>query len=125
MGKLTYQIEVLTPVHVGNGRQILPPEYVLDSEARKIVRVDLDSLFREKGFPIVRYINAVRQPGFYLGSEFRTASVRHPCTSLHQEGIFMNCPVIYGDLRGRSWSISKMAENLTCQGVRLRGPFVV
>jgi CRISPR-associated protein Csm5 len=78
MGKLTYQIEVLTPVHVGNGRQILPPEYVLDSEARKIVRVDLDSLFREKGFPIVRYINAVRQPGFYLGSEFRTASVRHP-----------------------------------------------
>ena len=49
MGKLTYQIEVLTPVHVGNGRQILPPEYVLDSEARKIVRVDLDSLFREKG----------------------------------------------------------------------------
>ena len=78
MGKLAYQIEVLTPVHVGNGRQIHPSEYVLNSRAGKIVRVDLDSLFQDRGFPIARYINAIRQPGFYLGSEFGNASVRHP-----------------------------------------------
>ena len=118
MGKLAYQIEVLTPVHVGNGRQIHPSEYVLDSGARKIVRVDLDSLFQDRGFPIARYINAIRQPGFYLGSEFRNASVRHPYTSLHQGGMILNCPVIYGDLRGRSWSISKMAGSLICPAVR-------
>jgi len=78
VGKLAYKIEVLTPVHVGSGQELSPSDYILDHNRQQVVRVNLSEMFKAKGFPINRFINAIKQPGFNLGREYGRVAALYP-----------------------------------------------
>jgi len=74
-GVMNYQIETLTPLHVGSGQKLLPADYVFDRANRAVVRVDLDALFRDRSFPIARYIEKVKETGFSMEREFHNSGL--------------------------------------------------
>ncbi|BBB93543.1 type III-A CRISPR-associated RAMP protein Csm5 [Methylomusa anaerophila] len=79
----TYEMEILTPVHIGSGCRILPLEYVLDRAQGKFVRVNMEALFRDRNFDSVlpRYINEVGTPGFRL-YQFYPQACKFSCYEL-------------------------------------------
>ncbi|MBO8169046.1 MAG: type III-A CRISPR-associated RAMP protein Csm5 [Thermoanaerobacteraceae bacterium] len=77
-GKMRYELEVLTPVHVGSGDRLLPSDYVIDSDSQTVVRVDMESMLRDSRFLVDRFIYAVKQQGFSLHKEFKNFALKHP-----------------------------------------------
>lgn len=91
LDKMTYIIEVLTPIHVGSGWKLLPGEYVLDTKRRKFVRVNMDGLFRSSGFDFEEYLTLVKRGNFYLGKHFFKQGINNQQYEL-------DCPTSIGEL---------------------------
>ncbi|MBP7892731.1 MAG: type III-A CRISPR-associated RAMP protein Csm5 [Firmicutes bacterium] len=45
-----YEGEALTPLHIGSGNSIVPMEYCFASDEPKLIRIDMDALFRSPEF---------------------------------------------------------------------------
>jgi len=73
-----YQIEILSPVHIGSGNKISPIEYVLDN---RFHRIDMDSLFRDSRFPVDKFIEKAKS-SLYLGTYFPDIAKQHKIYSL-------------------------------------------
>ena len=61
---MRYEIEVISPVHVGSGGTISPIEYVVEDN---FYRVDMDRLFEDKRFDTDGFIEDAKAGAFYLG----------------------------------------------------------
>ena len=61
---MRYEIEVISPVHIGSGRTINPIEYVIED---KFYRADMDGLFEDGEFDADGFIASARAGGLYLG----------------------------------------------------------
>ena len=72
---MRYRLEVLSPIHIGNGLEISPMEYVVDDSG--FYRVDMDSLFRDKDFNIDDFIKNTELDSFYLGEFYGGIAKRH------------------------------------------------
>ena len=72
---MRYRLEVLSPIHIGNGLEISPMEYVVDDSG--FYRVDMDSLFRDKDFSIDDFIKNTELDSFYLGEFYGGIAKRH------------------------------------------------
>jgi len=73
-----YNIEIMSPVHIGNGNKISPMEYILED---KFDRIDMDSLFEDKDFPKDEFIEKAKSY-VYLGSFYPNIAKRHKLYSL-------------------------------------------
>jgi len=62
--RMRYEIEVISPVHVGSGGTISPIEYVVEDN---FYRVDMDRLFEDKRFDTDGFIEDAKAGAFYLG----------------------------------------------------------
>ncbi|MCW3134678.1 MAG: type III-A CRISPR-associated RAMP protein Csm5 [Methanophagales archaeon] len=74
---MKYEIEVISPVHVGSGGGISPIEYVLED---KFYRADMDGLFADERFESDRFIEDAKVGALYLGrfdSELAKEHVRY------------------------------------------------
>jgi len=71
-----YEIEFLTPVHIGSGEKIYPLEYVI--KHKEFVRIDIDKLFTDPSFNRERFIKDSRKRDFYLGEFDKNTALRHP-----------------------------------------------
>ncbi|HEC91938.1 MAG TPA: type III-A CRISPR-associated RAMP protein Csm5 [Candidatus Atribacteria bacterium] len=76
---MKYQIETLSPIHIGNGEKISPMEYVIDS---RFNRIDMDELFRDKEFNVNGFIDDVNFGSFYLGERYGGIAKKHVLYSL-------------------------------------------
>lgn len=76
---MKYKIEILSPVHIGNGGKISPIEYVVDD---KFNRIDMDELFRDKDFNINGFIDDAKFGSFYLGERYGNIAKKHVMYSL-------------------------------------------
>lgn len=61
---MKYEIEVISPVHVGSGGTISPIEYAI---ADKFYRADMDGLFKNERFNTDRFIEGTKVGALYLG----------------------------------------------------------
>jgi CRISPR-associated protein Csm5 len=61
---MKYEIEVISPVHIGSGGTISPIEYVVED---KFYRVDMDGLFEDDRFDTDGFIEDAKAGAFYLG----------------------------------------------------------
>jgi len=52
-----YELEVLSPLHVGSGDLITPLEYVVVDD--KFYRVDMSAVFRDEEFNVEAFMEAV------------------------------------------------------------------
>lgn len=73
---MKYEIEVISPVHIGSGGKISPIEYVV---ADKFYRTDMDQLFEDKEFKIEieRFIEIAKSGALYLGDFSPTLAKEH------------------------------------------------
>lgn len=76
--KKVYRIEVLSPLHIGNGNKVSPIEYLLDE---KFYRIDMDSLFKDESFPVNEFIEKANEY-FYLGNFYPNIAKQHKKYSL-------------------------------------------
>ncbi len=80
---MKYEIEVISPVHVGSGGGISPIEYVLED---KFYRADMDGLFADERFESDRFIEDAKVGALYLGrfdSELAKEHVRYALDISH------------------------------------------
>ena len=61
---MKYEIEVISPLHIGNGGTISPIEYVVGD---KFYRVDMDRLFEDERFDTEGFIEDTKAGSLYLG----------------------------------------------------------
>ena len=61
---MRYEIEVISPVHIGSGGTISPIEYVVEDN---FYRVDMDRLFEDERFDTDGFIEDAKAGAFYLG----------------------------------------------------------
>lgn len=61
---MKYEIEVISPVHIGSGGAISPIEYVVED---KLYRADMDKIFEDKRFDTNRFIEGAKGGALYLG----------------------------------------------------------
>jgi CRISPR type III-A-associated RAMP protein Csm5 len=61
---MKYEIEVISPVHIGSGGTISPIEYVVEDN---FYRVDMDKIFGDEQFETDRFIEDAKKGTFYLG----------------------------------------------------------
>ena len=61
---MKYEIEVISPVHIGSGGTISPIEYVVEDN---FYRVDMDRLFEDERFDTDGFIEDAKAGAFYLG----------------------------------------------------------
>ena len=61
---MKYELEVISPVHIGSGSTISPIEYVVEDN---FYRVDMDGLFEDDGFDTDGFIEDAKAGAFYLG----------------------------------------------------------
>ncbi|MBC7128911.1 MAG: type III-A CRISPR-associated RAMP protein Csm5 [Thermoplasmatales archaeon] len=54
---MRYEVEVISPLHIGNGRELSSIEYLVD---KKFYRINMDSLFREKEFDIDGFVEDIK-----------------------------------------------------------------
>ena len=54
---MRYEIEIISPLHIGNGRELSPIEYLVD---KKFYRINMDSLFKEKEFDIDGFVEDIK-----------------------------------------------------------------
>ena len=71
--KKVYRIEILSPLHIGNGNKINPIEYLLDE---KFYRIDMDSLFKDENFAVNKFIEKANKC-FYLGDFYPNIAKQH------------------------------------------------
>lgn len=67
---MQYELEVLTPLHIGCGRKITPMEWVTDMAAGQFVRVDMERLFRDRRFSADRFVRMVGNGSLRLSQEY-------------------------------------------------------
>lgn len=65
-----YELEVLTPVHIGSGVKILPMEYVADSAAGEFVRVDMERLFHDRRVSADKFVRLAGSGELRLTQEY-------------------------------------------------------
>ena len=61
---MKYEIEVISPLHIGNGGTISPIEYVVGD---KFYRADMDRLFEDERFDTEGFIEDTKAGSLYLG----------------------------------------------------------
>ncbi len=61
---MRYEIEVISPVHIGSGGTISPIEYVVEDN---FYRADMDRLFEDERFDTDGFIEDAKAGAFYLG----------------------------------------------------------
>ena len=74
---MKYEIEVISPVHIGSGDTISPIEYVVGD---KFYRADMDRLFEDERFDTEGFIEDAKAGALYLGafnSELAKEHVRY------------------------------------------------
>lgn len=74
---MKYEIEVISPVHIGSGDTISPIEYVVGD---KFYRADMDRLFEDERFDTEGFIEDAKAGALYLGafnSELAKGHVRY------------------------------------------------
>lgn len=71
---MRYKIEILSPLHVGNGTKISPMEYIVD---KKFHRIDMESLFKDNNFDVEGFIENAKFNSFYLGEFYREIAKNH------------------------------------------------
>jgi CRISPR-associated protein Csm5 len=74
---MEYELEVISPVHIGSGSTISPIEYVVEDN---FYRVNMDGLFEDDGFDTDGFIEDAKAGAFYLGrfaSELAKEHVRY------------------------------------------------
>ncbi|MEM2583009.1 MAG: type III-A CRISPR-associated RAMP protein Csm5 [Candidatus Thermoplasmatota archaeon] len=54
---MKYEVEVISPLHVGSGEEISPLEYTVDE---KFYRIDSDSLFKDEKFDIDGFVDDIK-----------------------------------------------------------------
>jgi len=79
MPPFRYELEVLTPLHIGSGERIYPIEYMIDED---FIRIDMDKLFADSSFQIERFIRESKRRDFYLGNFDKTNAIKHPLYKL-------------------------------------------
>ena len=62
--RMRYEIEVISPVHIGSGGTISPIEYVVEDN---FYRADMDRLFEDERFDTEGFIEDAKAGAFYLG----------------------------------------------------------
>ena len=62
--RMKYEIEVISPVHIGGGGTISPIEYVVEDN---FYRADMDRLFKDERFDTEGFIEDAKAGAFYLG----------------------------------------------------------
>jgi len=82
MPSFKYELEVLTPLHVGSGKKIYPLEYVIDGD---FIRVDMDKLFTDSAFQMERFILESKKRDFYLGNFDKKNAIKHPLYKLDMD----------------------------------------
>ncbi|MDP3029803.1 MAG: type III-A CRISPR-associated RAMP protein Csm5 [Deltaproteobacteria bacterium] len=75
MPNYKYEMEILTPLHIGSGEKIYPLEYVIDKE---VIRVNMDKLFAEPSFQRETFIRESKKRDFYLGAFDKNNSLKYP-----------------------------------------------
>jgi CRISPR-associated protein Csm5 len=75
MPNYKYEMEILTPLHIGSGEKIYPLEYVIDKE---FIRVNMDKLFAEPSFQREMFIRESKKRDFYLGAFDKNNSLKYP-----------------------------------------------
>lgn len=83
---LTYTLEVLTPIHVGSGQQLMPSEYLLDNKNRKFFRINMGRLFQSPDFDFETYISLINRGHFYLGDRYLEAGISNTDYELDATG---------------------------------------
>lgn len=71
--KRRYKLTVLSPLHIGSGNKISPIEYVIDG---RLYRIDMNSLFKDKNFPIDEFIEKAKD-FLYLGNFYPDTVKKH------------------------------------------------
>lgn len=71
---MKYKIEILSPLHIGNGNEIPPVEYVMD---KRFYRIDMESLFRDEKFDVDSFIENAKFDSFYLGEFYKDVAMKH------------------------------------------------
>ena len=71
---MRYSLKILSPLHIGNGFNISPMEYVIDD---KFYRINMDSLFRDREFNTEEFIENAKMGSFYLGEFYGDIAKRH------------------------------------------------
>jgi CRISPR-associated protein Csm5 len=61
---MKYEIEVISPLHIGSGGTISPIEYVVEDN---FYRADMDRLFEDERFDTDRFIEGAKGGALYLG----------------------------------------------------------
>lgn len=62
---MNYQLEVLSPVHIGSRNDISPVEYIVNNQ---FYRIEMDELFKDKEFNKESFIQKAISGDFYLGN---------------------------------------------------------
>jgi len=75
MPNYRYEIEVVTPLHIGSGEKIYPLEYVIEKE---FIRVNMDKLFADPSFNREEFINESKKRDFYLGVFDKNNALKYP-----------------------------------------------
>ena len=74
---MKYELDLISPVHIGSGGFISPIEFIVDD---KFYRADMDKLFRDERFDTDGFIENAKAGAFYLGefaSELAKEHVRY------------------------------------------------
>ncbi len=80
---MKYEIEVISPVHIGSGGAISPIEYVVEDN---FYRADMDRIFEDERFDTNRFIEGAKGGALYLGrfaSELAKEHVRYALDISH------------------------------------------
>ena len=98
---MRYELEVISPVHVGSGRTISPIEYVVEDN---FYRVDMDMLFEDDRFDAEGFIEDAKGGAFYLGRFAPELAMEHVRYSLDISNSVKNnlCKSVYhpsGEIR--------------------------
>jgi len=76
---MKYKIITISPIHIGNGNEISPMEYVIDE---KFYRIDMDDLFKDRNFDVNGFIEDTKLETFYLGYRYGSIAKKHNLYSL-------------------------------------------
>ena len=71
-----YEIEALTPLHIGSGHKIYPLEYVIDKG--DFIRVNMERLFTDPDFNREAFIEKSKMGDFYIGAFSKEPAIRYP-----------------------------------------------
>lgn len=78
-GKSKYKLKVLTPVHVGNGKNLMPLECSLNLSGKQVLRIDMDAFFKDKSFApyLEKFISEANSNKYALDRNFNRLALNH------------------------------------------------